>query len=225
MKTDGKALWNVEMGRVVSPLAIPTMLHEEREALKSLSPTESRTTCSSYSSTEQQVAHTTTTRRQPKKLSPSRIMIQPSITSRRSSPKQTRVHNPPPPKPHVFVSPSPEETSDPEEQKRRKEARAREQQQLILERVQAVREEKQARRKTSYSAPKPTMILQKNKAYRDESTRAPTHESLDGFYATKDTKNIKQCRGGRHRGRRKTNRGMNKGAKIRYQSLEPQGTK
>lgn len=44
--------------------------------------------------------------------------------------------------PHAFVSPSPEETSDPEEQARRKQARAREQQELILERVRAARQER-----------------------------------------------------------------------------------
>lgn len=44
--------------------------------------------------------------------------------------------------PHPFTSPSPDDTSDPTEQARRKQARAREQQQLILERVLAARQER-----------------------------------------------------------------------------------
>ena len=133
MNPDDKELWVGELGRAVSPLSTPTTLHEEEEAFKvSLSPTESRTTCSSYSIAEQHVAATTTTQRQPKKVmhSPGRRIIEPSTTSRRSRPEETRVLNAPP-QPHAFVSSSPEETSDPEEQRQRREARAREQQQLI----------------------------------------------------------------------------------------------
>ena len=61
IKSNDKPHHNLDFDRVVSPLATPTALREEK-VYKSFSPTESRTTCSSYSTgTEQQIVPTTTT--------------------------------------------------------------------------------------------------------------------------------------------------------------------
>lgn len=133
--------------QVVSPLAMPTF----DEIYKPPSPTTSRTSGSSYSLTTETVAHAS--ERSVKQLTGTGGRIQSTRATSHFQPQQ-RLHFPrkvSPPKPHVFESPSPDETSDPEEQKRRKEARAREQQQLILERVQAARNEKTQQTKSKVS--------------------------------------------------------------------------
>ena len=163
IKSTDKTHYNLDIDRVVSPLAAPTTLHEE-EVYKSFSPAESRTTCSSYcTGTEQQIVPTTTTtttttpthhtehslhvvtgQNADSSTTASRQLVPKQWNNSQAKRQHRHLH-----RHHVFVSLPAEGTSDPEDRKRRKEARAQEQQQLILERVQATREEKRAKQKKS----------------------------------------------------------------------------
>ena len=130
--------------------------------MKPLSPTENATSDSSGcgSSDDEHEMDTTSLLVQPFATAAATTTTTPQLAPVRQPGTTARIV------PRALVSLPPEETSDPEEQARRKQARAREQQELILERVRAARQERKVHQQARVSTitnhvRKGTLILER----------------------------------------------------------------